>query len=179
LLSRGGFESHDTPVVVTAGSTTDVAIGGTGRAVLGKVFLPGAAGRVDWQTVDVRLRLKTGDEPGPRPHRADFPSNEGYIAAADHFFAAARAQRRYGALCDSTGRFHVSDVPAGHYELTIQVRDYKLDSASPGQSVGMTPPELGSLTREIIVPETPESQAAEPLDLGALQLVPAQHTSLK
>jgi len=176
LLSREprtGFESHETSVGVNPGTVTEVVLGGTGRPITGKALLPGATGLMDWQTVAVQLRLKTADQPASRPKRADFSSNEAYIAAADRFFEAPR--QPFGAFCDSDGSFRLPDVPAGTYELEIRVRDAELDSVSPNESLG-PPPEIGSLSREIIVPEIPAGQSAEPLDLGILELVPRQHS---
>jgi len=34
--------------------------------------------------------------------------------------------------------------------------------------------EIGSVVREVIVPETPEGQSADPIDLGTVELMPHQ-----
>jgi len=173
LRSLAGFESHDTSVEVKSGTQSEVVLGGTGRTLIGKVVLPRADIAVDWQTVPVRLRLKTGDDPGLRPKRADFSSTEAFIKAQDHFFAAYDAQKRFGAFCDNDGSFRVPDVPAGTYELQIKVRDSKSNSVVPHAAPDpMT--EIGSVVREVIVPETPE---ADPIDLGIVELMPQQENA--
>ncbi len=174
-ISHNGFESHDTPIVVNAGRVTQVVLGGTGRPIVGKAILAGTNGTIDWKNVPVQLRLKIADEPGSRPERADFSSNEAYIAAAEHFFEAYRAQRRFGTFCDSNGSFRLSDIPAGTYKLEITLRGFKPDSVGPNEFSGMLP-EIASLVREVTVPEIeiPGGHSDEPLDLGTLELAPQQ-----
>jgi hypothetical protein len=176
LLSRTGFESHDTSVRVNAGQVTEVVLGGTGRSITGKAILPGATRSIDWKAVAVRLRLKTVQPLGSRPKRAEFSSTHAYIAAADRFFEAAAAEKRFGALCDSNGSFRVPDVPAGAYELEIKVRDFKHDSASP-HDLSDPAPEIGSLVREVVVPEIDGGKSEESLDLGILELAPQQDSA--
>jgi hypothetical protein len=89
----------------------------------------------------------------------------------DSFCEAYRAQRRFGAFCDSSGSFRLPDVPAGTYQLEIQLRDTKANSASPNDSES-SPRQMASLTKEIVVPEIPDGQSAAPLDLGILELIP-------
>ena len=149
-------------VVVNAGGVTRVALGGSGRPVVGKAALAGAAALVDWQSVPVLLRSKPANALA-RPKRADFSSTEEYVAAAEKFFEAARARRRFGAFCDGNGAFRLSDIPAGVYELEIKVRDAKVDSVGPEEH-------FGSLVREVIVPESGEGQGSEPVELGTLEL---------
>lgn len=173
LLSHAGFESHETSVVVNAGTVTQVVLGGGGRPIVGKVILAGADGTINWQSVPVHLRLKTADEPGTRPKRQDFSSKEAYIEAMEHFFDAHRARRRFGAFCDGNGSFRLQDVPAGTYELEITCRGFKPDSAGPNELAGMLP-EIASLIREVTVTEISGDQSHEPMDLGTLELVPRQ-----
>jgi len=64
-------------------------------------------------------------------------------------------------------------VPAGTYQLEVNIRDSKADSVRPNDSPGAVP-QLASLDREIIVPEIPEGQSAEAVDLGILELAHPQ-----
>jgi RNA polymerase sigma factor (sigma-70 family) len=169
LLSGTGFESHETSVSVNAGQVTEVVLGGAGRSITGRAVLPGATNSIDWKAVAVQLRLKTAERPGSRPKRADFPSTDAYIAASDRFFEAAAAEKRFGAFCDSDGSFRLADVPAGTYQLAIELRDFKHDSASPHDLTDPAP-EIGSLVREVMVPEIGDGQNNESLDLGILEL---------
>ena len=86
---------------------------------------------------------------------------------------ARRAQKTFATFCDSNGSFRLQDIPAGTYELEIKVLDSKLDSVSPRQPYEPAP-EVGSIVRQVIVPETLARQTLEPLDLGTLELVPRQ-----
>jgi protocatechuate 3,4-dioxygenase beta subunit len=166
-----GFESHETSVVVQAGAVTQVMLGGGGRSLVGKAVFAGATEAIDWRKVAVGLRLKTSREPGARPKRTDFPSREAYIEATDSFDNAYRAQRRFGAFCDRNGAFRIPDVPAGTYLLEIHLRDTKANSVSPNERES-SPRQMASLTREVVVPEIPDGQGTEPLDVGFLELVP-------
>jgi hypothetical protein len=62
----------------------------------------------------------------------------------------------------------VSDVPAGTYELKIDVRDSRQNSAAP-HDISDPSPILDSVVREVIVPE---DKSTEPLDVGILELAP-------
>jgi hypothetical protein len=117
---------------------------------------------VVWQSVAVLLRSKAVND-SARPKRADFSSAEDYIAAADKFFEAARARRRFGAFCENNGAFRLPDIPAGVYELEIKVRDAKADSVGSEEH-------FGSVKRDVIVPEYSEGQAHEPVEVGTLEL---------
>ena len=173
LLPPAGFESHDTHVVVKAGAISQVVLGGSGRPVIGKLSLPGVNQPVRWQTVAIQLTAKSDNDPAARPSRDQFSSKQAYIAAADRFWEAVSRKRRFGAFCDSNGSFRLPDVAAGTYQLEINIRDSKGESLRPNDSPGPLP-QLASLTRKITVPQTPERQTAEPIDLGVLELVPAQ-----
>ena len=72
--------------------------------------------------------------------------------------------------------FGFPDVPAGTYELEIRLRDRNTLNAPRGSDRS---PELGSIKREIIVPESNQSTGAEPLDLGQLELVPQTTASTR
>jgi hypothetical protein len=175
--ARNFFPSHETSVEIKPGMVTEVSLGGGGRPVTGKAVLLGAAGPINWQTVSVRLTLKTADELGPRPKRGDFASGDAYVEAIERFFQVAQAQRQFGAFCNSDGSFRLPDTPAGTYKLEIKVQDWKLDSASP-RDVSDGPANIASLVREITVPEAPAGHNDEPLDVGSLDLVAGQDAAL-
>lgn len=171
---RTWFESHETTVSVNAGATTDVVLGSGGRTVIGRVTLPGVSDGIDWESVPVRLTLKTANDPGPRPKRDDFISQDIFVAATEYFFAASRAQLNYAAFCDSNGSFRIPDVPPGSYKLEIKAPALKRDSLAPAD---LGSGESASLVREITVPELDSDQSGEPLDLGMLQLVARQNNT--
>ena len=168
-VSHSRFASHETRASIKAGAVAEVVLGGAGRPLAGTAVLPGAAG-IDWRKVPIMLRLKTGSEPGPRPRREDFSSAEAYIAADERFSQAIQARRQFGAVCDRDGSFRLPDVPAGTYELRIEARDSKADSATP-HDISDPSPVVASLVRDVVVPE---GQSAEVLDLGTLELTRQQ-----
>jgi hypothetical protein len=168
---RPGFESHETSVVVKAGTVAQVVLGGTGRPIIGIALLAGATGAIDWQSVPVRMRLKLANEPGPYPRRHNFSSNEAFIVAMNKWDQARHAQRSFGTFCDSNGSFRLQDIPAGTYELEIKLRGAKAGSVTPRERSDPEP-ELGSIVREVVVLDVLDGQAAEPLDLGTLELLP-------
>ncbi len=171
-----GFESYETSVEVKAGTVTEVLVGGTGRPIIGKAVLVGAAGPIDWQAVGVHFTLKSAIDLGAPPKRGDFSSRDAYVEAMDRFSEAAHAQRHFRVFCNSDGSFRLPDIPTGTYELRIRVQDSKLDSVSPHDRSDRAT-EIASLVREITVPEITGGQSDEPLDLGPLELVVRQDTA--
>ena len=173
-----GFDSHKTSLVVNAGETTAVTLGGSGWTIVGGAHLSGAANVIDWQGVPVRLKSKMANDPGPRPKRDDFGSNQAYIEVLESWMDAVHSQRTFGAFCDSNGAFRLLDIPAGKYQLEINLRDFKANSLTPTRHPDRSEPELGSIVQEITVPEIQTGQNVEPLDLGRLELVPTrEHAS--
>jgi hypothetical protein len=167
------FISHAVSVTVTPGAVAHVVLGGTGRPIIGTALFGGATGSIDWQSVPVRLRLKVANEQGPYPRRHNYSSSEAFIAAMAKWDQARRAQRTFGAFCESNGSFRLQDIPAGTYELEIKLLDSRLDTVSPRQPYDPAP-EIGSIVREVIVPEISKGQTGEAVDLGTLELLPRQ-----
>jgi RNA polymerase sigma factor (sigma-70 family) len=159
--------SHDALVTVKPGTMAEVVLGGTGRPIIGKATLPAVAGPVDWRKVTVHLRSTVDDMPETMPKRQDFSSVAVYVAAEESYFLACQNEQHFSTLCDSDGSFRLSDVPAGSYELAIEVRDYKLNSVTPHDPYDPAPV-LASLVREISIPP---DNGAHPLDFGTLDLV--------
>ena len=166
----GFFVSHAVSVAVNAGAVAQVVLGGTGRPIIGTAHFAGAPGAIDWQSVPARLRLKLANETGPYPRRHNFASKEAFIAAMDKWDQARRADRNFGTFCDTNGSFRLQDIPAGTYELVIKLWDSKTSSVTPRERSDPEP-EIGSIVSEVIVPDIPDGQTAEPLDLGTLELL--------
>jgi RNA polymerase sigma factor (sigma-70 family) len=171
-----GFESDNSLVSITPGVVTQLALGGTGRPVIGRAVLTGVSGAINWPDAWVNLTSKSDNDPGPRPRRGDFASAAAFIQAAQSWRAAIDVQRRFSAFCDTNGSFRLQDIPSGTYELKIALRDPKLDSVSPTPTMGIAP-EIATLVREVIVPEIPGGHSDEPLDLGTLELVPRHESA--
>ncbi len=169
------FNSHETTVVIKAGAVTQVALGGTGRPVIGSVIMPGANNAIDWTGVPVYLTTKLAIQPGPRPRRDDFALRQAYIDAMDGWIAALKSQKPYGAFCDGNGAFRLQSIPAGTYELKIVLHDPNRQESFPNPHFEPES-EMGSLTREVVIPEMDGGQSSEPLDLGTLELTPRSET---
>lgn len=161
---------HQMPVSVRPGEVVNVQYGGTGRPVIGqaKPDKPGIA--VDWLHDDHTLTLK--QRPTHQLSVEDFADSKTYMQAyrehsvSPEMVKAAREARTYVLEFEADGSFRAEDVPPGDYELSIQIH-------KPGEEQQFVPfgspkGDLGSLTRDIVVP------AGEgPFDLGTL-IVPVQ-----
>jgi RNA polymerase sigma factor (sigma-70 family) len=165
-VSYSRIASQRKSASINSGETTQVVLGGTGRAVVGKAVAPGVTGTVDWSRVPVELRSKI--DLGTRPRREEFASVQEFIAAQERFSRAVESEQRFGAICETDGSFRILDVPAGTYELEIKVRDSKLNSAAPHDFSDPTPV-VASLVRDVVVPD---DQSNELLALGTLELAP-------
>ena len=66
------------------------------------------------------------------------------------------------------GSFRIEDVPGGKYSLRIELHE-------PGGSQPFNQPLIGTLTREIVVPDSPGGRSDEAFDLGALEMT-ARHS---
>jgi len=185
------YETQGRPILVAAGTSTRVKLGGTGRTIVGRSAFFSAADSIDWKTATVELKLQLPTGPGSRPDRASFSSNEAFIEAmkafaqADRTFWSSdkgheteRAQRSYAAFCNADGSFLLADIPAGRYELQIELPDSKKDSLGPSQ-VAFDQPMLGSLLKEINVSEAKAGQTPERMDLGILELKPVPRRSVR
>jgi beta-lactamase regulating signal transducer with metallopeptidase domain len=162
---RAITECYQMPVRVSPGQTMEVSYGGAGRRIIGKV-----EGRADWSNDDHVLVLKQPLGPAA-PQTEDFATWAAFVKArdADHTRDYSRqhaAQRVYQLQFDPDGSFKIDDVPAGTYELRIRVTE----PLKPDQSGYIATPELGSLTREVVVLAMPGGRSDEPLDLGVLRL---------
>lgn len=160
-----------TRVDVEAGKTSQVTIGGKGRPVVGRfVGTPSLAGRInsfdascwistklrlpdhalppDWQKLDANARRRWNEQWQKSP---EVQAYEKAREAAIYVFVR---------IADD-GAFRAEDVPAGSYELRVQV---------------MTPPNsashrvLASAAQDIVVPEMPGGRSDEPLDAGNIEL---------
>jgi protocatechuate 3,4-dioxygenase beta subunit/thiol-disulfide isomerase/thioredoxin len=160
-------ETSQMPVTVAAGATNSVEYARTGRPVVGQAIPVPADFAVDWQNDIHTLSLKLPSASGQgRPNREDYATFEAFRIANDASFRseyqiqAANQVRTYRLEFETDGSFRIEDVPPGTYEVRIGV-------SKPGESSRSRPfgskEEIGSLTREIIVPEGKET-----LELGTL-----------
>lgn len=120
------------PVEVKPGQTIQVRLGGTGRAVVGRVVVDGTpAEPVEWRTNDPAV-LET-----PRGERR-------------------KDWRIFASAFDADGRFRIEDVAPGTYELEIPV-----NAPSDTKTCGPDRARMGEAILAVTVPEGPEDQPVD------------------
>jgi|GEM_PF-3516640 len=156
-IQNGWSWSHRQPLTVKAGEVTRVVYGGTGRPVIGKVILSDPQRQIEWpgghHSLSTLFPQPPPDQRTPEGWRAWQQSPEYKQALANH--------RTYAPTWQPDGSFRFDDVLPGKYQLSLMFMD-------PGERFPRT--SIGSITREVEVPEIPGGQTDEPLDLGELRL---------
>jgi len=152
--------------------TTSVAIGGTGRPVIGRFVTP-----KDYkEPIDFGhgLRALSTFRPEP-PHPENYDrmtkreqtawrsewgkTPEGRAFYRDHQIR----ERMFTFTAKKGGTFRIEDVPAGKYQFQVWIEE------APWQANGM-PEEIAFYGGVVEVAEMPSGRSDEPLDLGELQL---------
>ena len=137
---------------IKPGGVTEVILGGTGRAIVGKVVVDGMAeGAIDWtknQPIEIDFQPEAG-EPQIWP-----PRNAGPLPYA-----------KYAAKLDREGRFRIDDVPYGKYQLHFVVTR-PLDPKVRSEFT-----EIGRATLTFGLPEPISGREKEPFDLGTIKAV--------
>ncbi len=82
-----------------------------------------------------------------------------------------RAQRSYSSFCNEDGSFLLADIPAGTYELKIEIAAPKQNSLGASRLPFDEVP-LGFLVTEVVVPEIPAGRTDDLLNLGTMELKP-------
>jgi hypothetical protein len=139
--------SHGKVVTLKAGVTNEFVLGGNGRKVTGYVkLLGGDHSDVDWKRDVHRLNLiQTQAQvlPDGRPVRNALDGN-------------------YVLVFETNGVFRVDNVPPGRYLLNITPND-------PEEEYYRNKP-LGTLSKEVVVPDQSGAKVNQPFDLGAVEL---------
>lgn len=116
--SRGAQEAGSSCMVAgefPGGATTKIDLGGTGRAVVGRLRPPANfKGTVLWNFASIDVQPDFGDE------RRD---------TAPYLLATA----------DGKGRFHLDDVPAGKYVLVVRFYHREMNQLSASRSFSVSP----------------------------------------
>jgi len=170
--------SHGIPVIVKAGETTSITLGGTGRALVGQALFRGT-NVVDWREDVHTLTTKASNEP-IRPSRENFASLDDFLKAMKAFdevnhrfwnsadgLATTRSSRTYVLIFEQDGRFRVDDVSPGRYRLMLHLT-YPVDGLNMPNAFRR---DFATLEAEVTVPESDESDPT-PLDLGSFELKP-------
>ena len=184
-------ESQTTKVMLKAGETRKLTLGGKGRPVTGRFVVKDYDKQIHWRGDVQRLETVVAD-PEDMPDlrglslqysaavRKASTDEEKEVARADYerqrrvaientkaFYASEAgrnyhfAKRRFALNFSPDGSFRVEDVPAGKYSLNIDLHEGEGTSR-------MSSPRIAQLQREIEVPGADRSD--EPFDLGTIEL---------
>ncbi len=169
--------SHGLPLAVEPGATLDVMLGGAGRKVLGRVkVIGGEVTDVDWRRDVHKLTLILPPEPGlPQPDMSKATTPEAQQRVWQEFnrrqrefsrSAAGRArelaERTYVLVFDTNGAFRVDNVPPGKYMLSILANDPEEENYRQRM--------IGSVNKQIEVPDVAGAKVNEPFDVGTLEM---------
>lgn len=157
-------ESHRWPIELKPGENQHVDYTFGGRQIVGHIETEVP---VDWQNDAHLLVLKTPPPPDAPTYwsyvnKADYEQARRAFTHSPEFLASERQQQQFQLLFDKDGNFHADDVPPGNYELRILVTKPPKNN---NERYSSQREELGSLTREIRVPDGRGS-----FDLGTLKM---------
>jgi len=159
-------------VDVVSGQTAQMAIGGTGRPVVGRIALPAGCtvGQdIKWESEFNRLSLLR-----PRPPMPDEVRRKGWKAQDEWWWAWLTSAEgkvwRKASLgrivrVNPDGTFRAEDVPGGAYVLNLHVW-----RKPEGMAKKMT--EAARIRHTVAGPDIPRGRSDEPLDLGTLSPTP-------
>ncbi|MBK9138221.1 MAG: redoxin domain-containing protein [Verrucomicrobia bacterium] len=159
-------ETHQLPVEVLPGRTNFVEYASAGRVIIGQAVAEPPDLVVPWQRDVHTLNLKLPVAPPRVPNYEDFATTAAFQRAYNEFrlsqqqLELAGQARTYALEIEPDGSFRVEDVPPGTYELRLRVTK-PIEDGRP-EMFGLEE-ELGSLEREVVVPE-----GTGPLDLGTV-----------
>jgi hypothetical protein len=147
-------------------------LGGGGRTVVGRIRTVPENAVQDW-TIDLQKLVR---QPAPvAPKRAGFPDESVYW---DAWWNYTLTESRYYLVFKPDGSFVVDDVPPGDYKLELHLTEPRADRHDRERYMPAGR-EIGSLTKNITVPESPANGVENAFDLGTLtvELQSGSHAS--
>ncbi len=171
-------DTHLTHVQVEAGRVLAVAVGATGRPVVGRLVLPPDSGPL--------VRLASGwcylirDLPPPYPeeYRGWDGARKMDWWAEFHQTEAGRAysrqSRTYAVVVGEDGSFRIENVDPGSYKLNLVVPNIQI-----GEQGTVWRRLFGRVERKLIVPDIAGARSDEPLYLGRIELTLVNKTKLE
>lgn len=162
VLPGRARSQHSRRFEIAAGATTRIQVGGTGRAVIGRVnppptegndhivelvrLLPSPFREIDWDklTTDQRKQLMTEARKSPQ------------------YAAWQRDSNPFRTDVARDGSFRMEDVPEGDYQLMVAY--WNLSRVSRYLET------IGEMKTTLTVAPMPGGRSDEPLDLGTIQL---------
>ncbi|MBL9138928.1 MAG: hypothetical protein JNK85_23875 [Verrucomicrobiales bacterium] len=148
-------------IEVRAGEISEATLASSGRTIVGKVLLsPGERPAASYFGHHGMFR-KRAQPPGPEASRAD---HEAWAKIAGSN-ATVEYPTVYPAVwIGDDGRFAIENVPPGTFELRFGFEDW------PTGNFGGLPRTLGSISKDVVVPESAVDGRDEPMDVGILRL---------
>lgn len=150
---------------VHPGETLHLVLGGTGRAVVGRVLAPAGYDKpIDWNYSRVNLSVFIA----PPEHFTTMTDAE-KLAWRQAWFKSAEGQARmrnprgHSVMIENDGTFRIDDVAPGKYRLNVTA------DAPPENRYTINGPRIGEETRTITISE---GDPDEPIDLGDIELTP-------
>jgi peroxiredoxin len=143
---------------VAAGKTTVVNYGFNGRLLKGRLVASDLSTNVNWNnSAGFRFSTKSAM---PEPPSGEDPSTwlTAYWQSAEGK-QRQRATHQFAMVIQASGEFRIRDVPPGTYELRGDLRE------GDGNTLPGFGKLLGSVNRDVTVPEPPAGQPNTPLDL--------------
>ncbi len=166
--------SHAVPVLVNAGETKDVVVGGTGRTITGRIPITGAdPSDVDWKRDFHSITLRVAGNPEMEPVtmtgvQTDEERQKFWQERTERMKAFWRTekgrelelkQRSYVLHFETNGTFLAHNIPAGTYDMYVHPTDPTEENDSYRQ--------IGYLSKQIVVPDGPADQ---PFDTGTHEM---------
>ena len=191
-------QSQTTGLMLAPGQTLNVTLGGKGRPVIGRLAVSEYDGqinyRADVQTIEsivpppeglpdlmamsreFAAKMRSQDNAEARKAAQDeFQKQRDAAMKKTRDFYQTEAGRqyyfskhRYALNFSPDGTFRIEDVPGGKYNLRIELHE-------AGGSQPFNQPLIGTVTKEISVPDAPGGRSNEAFDLGALDMA-ARHS---
>ena len=163
--NHGWTPSNPVNVDVKPRETVHIAIGGTGRPVVGRLSLPDGIALADFVSTGGKL-----SSPRPRlPIPDGFPdyTDEQKSAWYDAYRKTPEGrsyfegERQYAVAIQPDGSFRIEDVPAGRYALVLPF---------DGRASSDYSSRLAFARADVLVSEMPGGRSDRPLDIGAVPL---------
>ncbi|TWU47159.1 Thiol-disulfide oxidoreductase ResA [Rubripirellula tenax] len=165
--TQGELFSHTVRLTTEPGGDHEVRIGGDGRPVIGRVFVPDTDAKYDWGTNLIMPDSSKFKYPDAVDKLTNEEKQKWYAqwSETDEGIAYTNKQNRlYAVVIRDDGTFRVDDVPADDYTLSLSIH-----AATATNQCGFGE-SLGSVVHHFPVPEMPSGRSDEPLDVGELTL---------